>query len=118
MRAAGKRPRGGRRILGFADGYWTTKRALSAWSGMSEDLLHVHLGLLIFVVAALLFRRRLHSPLPLAAVAVVALANEVIDVVADPGWEGVPAFWDVVNTLLWPTVLFLVARRRQALARD
>jgi len=91
--------------------YVDLKRALSQISGASEDLLHVHAGLLIFALAALILKRRLRSPLPLALVALFAGANELID-----WYSGAPSYpyeplFDFLNTIIWPTIIFLVARR-------
>ena len=68
-------------------------------------------GLLIFVLAALVLRRRMRSPLPLTLVVLFAAGNEAID------WlSGVPSapfepLVDFLNTIAWPTILFLAARR-------
>lgn len=84
---------------------------MATYTGATEDLLHVHFGLLIFVVVAVLFRRRMHSLWPVSMVWAFALGNEAIDYFA-AGYELDLSALDVVNTVLWPTVLFLVARRR------
>lgn len=98
--------------LPLADQYAAIKRAMSDATGATEDLLHVHFGLLIFIVVAVVFRRRLHSAWPVTIVWAFALANEAVDYFAE-GWVLVPSVLDVVNTVFWPTVLFLVARRRR-----
>jgi hypothetical protein len=95
--------------------YSSAKTSLGAMLGASEDLLHVHAGLLIFFAAALLFRRRMRSRIPVGLVWLFALANELFDAFAPmPS----PSKWevaaDVVNTVFWPTLLFLLARRRGA----
>jgi len=82
------------------------------YTGATEDLLHVHFGLLIFVVIAILFRRRMHSLWPVSMVWAFALANEAVDYFG-VGYQVDLSALDVVNTVLWPTVLFLVARRRR-----
>ena len=41
-----------------------------------------------------------------------ALANEAVDFFAF-GYEPWPSLLDVVSTVLWPTILYLVARRRR-----
>lgn len=93
--------------------YSAAKSQLGTFLGASEDLLHVHAGLIIFFVSALLFRRRMRSPVPMALVWVFALANEAIDVFSPVSstsrWENL---MDIVNTVFWPTLLFLLARRR------
>ncbi|MFN3945049.1 MAG: hypothetical protein ACK4K7_08985 [Allosphingosinicella sp.] len=91
--------------------YRDAKQFLIDFTGAGEDLLHVHFGLAIFVVAALLLKRRMRSPWPLAAVAVFAVANEIVDFLTDSGWRLDWSLLDLVNTLFWPTTLFLLARR-------
>ena len=92
--------------------YSAAKSGLAESWGASEDLLHVHAGLLIFFLAALLFRRRMRSPVPIALVYAFALGNEVVDALAPGGrdstWEPV---LDILNTIVWPTLLFMLARR-------
>lgn len=99
-------------LLALPDQYAAIKRAMSAATGATEDLLHVHFGLLIFIVVAVAFRRRLHSAWPVTIVWGFALANEAVDYFAAE-WVPVPSLLDIVNTAFWPTVLFLVARRRR-----
>ncbi|MBC7986838.1 MAG: hypothetical protein H7X93_09250 [Sphingomonadaceae bacterium] len=81
---------------------------------LSRDALHVHIGLAIYLGAALILRRGLGSWLPLLAVVVAALAGEAWDWIDDArrGYEHmVYRHWhDLVNTLMWPAVLFALAR--------
>ena len=98
-------------LLRYAASYSHAKSALGHALGLSDDLLHVHLGLVIFVVAALLTRRRMRSWIPLLTVAVVAVANEVIDYFGPDPWNDGLSALDLANTLVWPVVLFLLARR-------
>lgn len=93
--------------------YAGSKHSLGALFGASEDLLHLHAGLIIFFAAALLFKRRMRSRVPIALVYAFAIGNELVDLLlagsSASRWE--PAV-DVLNTVLWPTLLFLLARRR------
>lgn len=98
--------------LTVAEQYGSFKDWLSLTTGMPEDLLHVHMGLLIFVFFAVVLRRRMHSVWPISAVVIFALLNEVVDSL-NPGWVFGLSALDVLNTVLWPTVLFLVARRKR-----
>jgi hypothetical protein len=91
--------------------YGTAKGALIAYSGATEDLLHVHMGLLIFVVAAFVLRRKMRSPIPLALVAFFAVLNEVFDLLVGGDQQTLEPYFDIANTMFWPTVLFLLARR-------
>lgn len=97
--------------------YRELKVALGDATGATEDLLHIHAGLLIFVISALVLRKRMRSPIPLALVVLFAAGNELID------WlSGVPSrpfepLVDFFNTVFWPTILFLIARRFRDVSR-
>ena len=92
--------------------YSAAKTHLSDFLGASEDLLHVHAGLLIFFATALLLRRRMRSPIPVALVWVFALGNELIDAFSPGPIDQFEPLADLANTVFWPTLLFLLARRR------
>lgn len=95
----------------FPDTYGGWKTAMSDAIGATEDLLHVHFGLLIFVLVAVAFRQRMHSLWPVLSVWAFASGNELIDYFAAE-WRADTSALDVLNSVFWPTVLFLVARRR------
>lgn len=95
----------------FALWYARGKEQVRAATGSTESLLHVHAGLLIFVVAALLLRKRMRSPLPIALVVIFALANEAVDGLRGRPATGLEPLIDIVNTIWWPAVLFVLARR-------
>ncbi|TCJ39580.1 hypothetical protein [Parafrankia sp. BMG5.11] len=95
----------------YANSYSSAKSGLGQVLGLSDDLLHVHLGLAIFVAAALLTRRRMRSWIPLAIVTILAVANEVIDYYGPDPWNDGLSALDLANTMVWPLVLFLLARR-------
>jgi len=99
-------------LLELANRYSALKNAMADATGATEELLHVHFGLLIFIATAVVFRRRMHSFWPVSLVWAFALANEIVDYFV-PGWVAFTSFLDVVNTVFWPTMLFLVARRRR-----
>lgn len=48
---------------------------------------------------------------PLGIVAIFAVVNEVIDYLTPGFWSARLSALDLVNTLVWPSVLFLLARR-------
>src|SRR5690349_19817230 len=91
--------------------YLAWKAALGDDTGMSENLLHLHAGLAIFVLTALLLRKRMRSWIPLTVVVTLALLNEFIDYWAGLRWDLASSAIDLLNTILWPSVLFLLARR-------
>lgn len=91
--------------------YAALKNGLAKVTGAQEDLLHVHAGLLIFVVAALILRRKMRSPGPLIVVVVFAAANELLDWFAGEPALPLERYVDFANTVFWPAILFVLARR-------
>jgi hypothetical protein len=102
--------------------YNALKIQLSELLGISKDALHIHLGLSIYLIVMLVFRRQLTSWVPWLALLAFEIVNEVMDIFHVH--EGVMAFElgdspkDILNTMFWPTVVLLTARWRQARQRD
>ena len=88
---------------------------------ISNDALHVILGVLVQMVAALVSRRPLSSIVPWLAVLVLTIWNEAVDVWTErwpsAGEQLGEAAKDGLLTLLLPTVLLLAARLRPDLFR-
>jgi hypothetical protein len=92
------------------------KEWLEHASGLDMDALHVHAGVLLQILFALILRRPLRSPIPWLLVLVTILAHEIYDYRYEV-WpdaerplqlaEGIKDFW---NTMLLPTVILLLAR--------
>lgn len=100
-------------MLSWLTKYSEMKSALGDYLSASEALLHLHAGLLIFFISSLLFRRRMRSLVPIGLVYAFAIGNEIIDVLTpDYVANSFGAFVDILNTVAWPTLLFLLARRR------
>jgi hypothetical protein len=94
--------------------YNALKTDIANFVGISKDALHIHLGLLLFVGLVLVLRRSPAHPLPWLLVLGFELANEVMDIFH---WHaGTWSFQigdsgkDLINTMLWPTVILLLAR--------
>ncbi|RSY80610.1 hypothetical protein DAH66_15685 [Sphingomonas koreensis] len=94
--------------------FQTAKFWLVDATGLAKDALHIHVGLIVFFAAALIFRWPLRSWRPWAAALAAALAGEAWDL-----WESLSegrrillwANWkDVWNTMLWPSAILLLAR--------
>lgn len=88
---------------------------------LAKDALHIYVALGVMFGAALLFGWRLSSWRPWPLVAVVAVAGEVWDV-RDSLAYGTPVVvsanvHDVWNTLFWPSVILLLAKRTRVLGR-
>lgn len=89
--------------------------------GLGKDALHIYVGLGVMIAVAALFRLSLKDPRPLAEVLLAALAGEAWDIFDTVG-AGLDPRWgrnakDVANTMFWPAVLFLLARRTHVLRR-
>ena len=97
-------------------GWYTFKEWLEAATWLDMDALHVHAGILVQLLSALLLRRSLRSPWPWLVVLVATIANEIYDLRFETWPEpDRPRQWaegakDVVNTMLVPTLLLLLAR--------
>jgi hypothetical protein len=84
--------------------------------GLNMDALHVYFGLAILVVAALVLRRPLRSPLPWLVLLLLELGNEYYDWTYEvwPGWErklqAAEGLRDIWNTMALPTFLLIACR--------
>lgn len=97
--------------------YETAKDWLVATTGITKDAWHIYFALMIQLAAAQLFPRRYASIGPLLVIAALELFNEWMDyqhyhAVTLVEWKGwaYDTVRDVINSLLVPTILFLVAR--------
>ena len=94
---------------------------LSQAIGLPKDALHIYVGLIVFLLAAALFRQPLRGRFPILAVIAAALAGEAWDIVETHAAGQRIAWWrswhDVWNTCFWPGVLFLLARFTRVLKR-
>ena len=89
------------------------KAAISLWTGLERDALHIYAAMLIHIASAALLRRTLASPWPWLVVLVFALANEWLDIQRDglfEEWETASSLHDLWNTMLAPTILALLVR--------
>ncbi|MGC9418486.1 MAG: hypothetical protein ACP5EN_05875 [Rhodovulum sp.] len=103
-------------------GWYDTKVWLGTSLGWSNDLLHVTLGLVMFLAIAALLRRRRHGTLTaFAAVAVAQTLNEILDWRTFVYWKQ-PLDWaevarDFALTLTLPAALLLVRKIRDFLRK-
>jgi hypothetical protein len=89
------------------------KGAISIWTELERDALHIYAAILLQIGSAALLRRSLASPWPWLVVLAAAVANEWLDIHRDglvEEWERGAAIHDLWNTLLVPTILALVVR--------
>ena len=82
-------------------------------SSATDTVLHIHAGMTVLLVARIVSGRSLATPYPLAAVYLAELANEIMDYFAH-GAVMPDTLSDILNTVFWPTVLFIGLRIRRA----
>lgn len=90
------------------------KHEIVQFASLSKDALHVYVGLAVFLLGAALARKGLRSVVPLIAVLAIALLGELLDVRDELRRHGRilagESLRDIVNTVFWPLVLWLLAR--------
>lgn len=88
------------------------KTELTTLLDISRDALHIHLGIAIFFVAMVLVRRGPISLIPLLVLLGFVLINEVLDTFHGDhlSLDIAGSSRDIANTMLWPTVVVIVAR--------
>ena len=80
------------------------------------DALHILVGFALFVLAALLFKRRLAALAPWMTTLMLAIGNEFYDLAVErwptPATQLGEAAKDVILTMAIPTLVMLLARSR------
>jgi hypothetical protein len=92
---------------------WTfDKIQIANWTGLADDTLHMHAGLLILMLSSIAFRRPPWNWRPWLVALALELLNEIWDLTqpfnaTDEG--NIPAsLHDVGATMLWPTIILLL----------
>lgn len=99
--------------------YAQLKDLIEAVIGLDRNVLHVHLGIVLFMLLAWCFPQPHRYRRALVWLLVIAVLNEVFDVLMAfdkgkrPNWSDDIA--DIINTLFWPAV-WCVFRHRLARA--
>ena len=90
------------------------KVLIESYSGLEKDALHIHLALLLYIVAMAVLRQSRRSRLPWLFVLGVELVNEASDLFIQYGagdrLDLAGGAKDIWNTMLWPTVLLFIGR--------
>ncbi|OKY26603.1 hypothetical protein [Thalassotalea sp. PP2-459] len=87
--------------------YQGLKLTILEFLSLSKDAIHIHIGLLVFFLAVLLWRRGRPDILALLPVFVIAGGMEVLDLQDD--WASLgymrwsASLHDLINTIFWPT---------------
>ncbi|VTX95111.1 Uncharacterised protein [Acinetobacter ursingii] len=81
---------------------------------LTRDALHIYAGLLIFFCVAFLDKRQLKSIWALFAVVLIAISAELLgardDLINYGYWRFDASLHDILNTIFWPLVLWLIAK--------
>lgn len=89
--------------------YEALKNLVAPAGAAGRSILHIHLGLAIYIALRLATRRHLGPLWALAGVALLEAVNETMDLAATwpvlQGWQIRDTQQDVFNTMLWPCVL-------------
>jgi hypothetical protein len=106
-------------LTGGMMSWYETKMFIEHASLFSSDALHVIVGVLVWILAALLLRRRLTDWLPLLVLAALVVLNEATDLWVerwpDAAMQYGESAKDMLLTLMLPAVLMSVARLRPGL---
>lgn len=92
--------------------YAVIKDAIADDTGLGNTILHIHGGMLVFLIARLISGRSIGTFVPFAAVLALELVNEGIDRINHGGWRWSDTMVDLASTLFWPLVLSLAVRLR------
>lgn len=82
---------------------------LANHTGLDHATLHVHVGMAIWVMGVVV-AGDIAAVWPLGLVIVAELANEVLDRLRVGSWRVADTAQDIVNSILWPCVLFGAAK--------
>lgn len=100
--------------MALAAQFELAKHWLIDGSGLAKDALHIHIGMLLFIVTLLLWRGRGRWLAAWAVALLAAVGGEGLDIIAERGRSTIQpdtAHWhDIWNTMLWPTVLLAISR--------
>ena len=83
---------------------------------LSKDAVHIYIGLTVFFLAVVLWKKGRIVSLCLIPVTAAALAMEALDLYDDwrslgyPRWQA--SIHDIINTMLWPVVIVTLVKLR------
>jgi len=85
-------------------------------TGLPDTILHIHAGMAVLLLARVATGRSLGTLIPLGMVVLAEAFNESMDRILFGRWRWPDTTSDIINTLLWPTVICLAVRLRPLLA--
>ena len=94
--------------------YQSLKLEIVEFFSLSKDAIHVHIGLTVFMVSLLLISKAKATIKCLLPVILVAICMELLDLYDDQKSLGYlrlsNSVHDIVNTLVWPIIIWLLLR--------
>lgn len=84
--------------------------AIGDGTGLADSLLHVHAGMLILILTRIVTGKKLSTPIPVLAVTFFEAGNEILDRLHYGSWRWHDTSLDIINTLFWPTLLYIGLR--------
>lgn len=82
---------------------------------ISKDAIHIHIGLIVFIAAVVLWKKGSIDALCLIPVVFVASLMELLDLIDDYTYQGsvrmvalTASIHDLINTMLWPVVIVIL----------
>jgi hypothetical protein len=91
--------------------------AIGDGTGLPDTILHIHAGMALLMLARLVTRRSFGTFIPWYVVAAGEAFNEIMDRLNFGAWRWEDTSLDIINTLLWPTVICVGVRLRPMIAQ-
>ena len=86
-------------------------------TGLPDTILHIHAGMALLMIARLITRRSFGTFIPWWVVVAGEAFNEIMDRLNFGSWRWEDTSLDIINTLLWPTVICVGVRLRPMIAQ-
>jgi len=91
--------------------------AIGDGTGLPDIILHIHAGMALLMIARLITRRSFGTFIPWWVVVAGEAFNEIMDRLNFGSWRWEDTSLDIINTLLWPTVICVGVRLRPMIAQ-
>jgi hypothetical protein len=94
--------------------FQSMKHEIVQFASLSKDALHIYVGMGVFLISSAVAQKGLRSAFAICLVVALAVLGELLDARDDlrihGHWRFLASLHDLVNTLFWPLMLWLLAR--------
>jgi hypothetical protein len=94
--------------------FQSMKHEIVQFASLSKDALHVYVGLGVFLLGSALAQKGVRSTFAILAVVALGVVGELLDARDDlrlhDHWRVMASLHDLVNTIFWPLMIWLLAR--------